>query len=199
MSVRPNRNLPPMAEPWGRWSDEQMDLLEALAISLGATADNDSRMGGSAIDNVASQIRELFARQTVTTSVAPLSFSIPNPPGWSSSSIAVALPPPLGGDRIAQIDVSGRYDYTSNSEQTSLFLTGSIGPTRLFQVSGSAPVLASTPPGFAPSIRAYGSILVPEAGATLTLRFQGLKFTTNAQTITAANLVVAVSYGQIVR
>ena len=157
MATPPMRNLSPMAEPWGRWVQEEVEGIKRFAQSLGQGVGNDGRSQNSSMDNLSSQIGELYARRTnvydmpdLTTTSMPApafgtgtsSISLPgfpeNEPRYASVSLTATLPPP------ADPNLAGFYKVTVGSTiitQGSLNLGG-----------------FSTPPGFSPTIRSVASL-----------------------------------------
>ena len=96
----PLSNLGPMSEPWGRFITEQT-LTNAEGIErLGGDATNDGRINNSTLDLMASQINELYQRQSaIVTSPDLQTPPFDNTGVTFSASVNIQLPRPTDAAR----------------------------------------------------------------------------------------------------
>ena len=114
-----------MAEPWGRSVDERLAGLDSRLDLLDSGSANSGRMANSGLDNVASQVSELFARQTsqvVGTDMATIVFG----PTSTAPDVVqtIQLPAPDDAERIGWLAVQCAISFSGPDDAYSTgFLT----------------------------------------------------------------------------
>lgn len=191
----PMRNLSPMAEPWGRWAQEEILDIRRAAESLGATTQNDGRSSNATMDNISGQVSELFAQQSESVAFPKLSITPPQS-AWASNSVSVAAPDPDGGSRYATITFSGVPSITNPNLQAVAFFQLSVDGQTIARSSIPA-VGASVPPDYLPTLQVTGAFVL-NPGATITLLVWASKFTADPGNIVVSGLQAVISPAQLV-
>lgn len=183
-----------MAEPWGRWvQDEVLDLRQA-AIALGAETQNDGRASNATMDNISSQVVELYAQRNSGVPMANMTITPPQS-AWTEISQTVSLPEPEGGTRFASILLSGVPEVSGDSLASTTFSQLSINGVVIAraQVFTGA---ASVPLAYLPSLQITGSFMLTP-GSSMTFRLWSSKFTSDPGSITMANLQATITPAQL--
>ena len=196
----PLSNLGPMSEPWGRFITEQT-VTNAEAIErLGGDARNDGRINNSAIDNLASQIKELSARQATISTGANLTTPTFNQTGTTvSATRTIQLPRPSDGARMGWLAVSGDPSLSASLDST-VFVTFSIDGREFYRSSIGLPAASALPSGWDNFTfqGATGFQASPSSGGTLTILLQarGLSFATGNRTASLTGITATAAYAQ---
>lgn len=189
-----------MAEPWGRSVDERLDGLDTRLTLLDSGGRNSGRMTNSGLDNVASQVAELFARQThqaigsnmQTATFGPTS----SPPDVTQ---AIQLPRPGDADRIGWLAVQANVNFSGPSDAyTDGFLTFELDGDMIGSFTYSLPFVGMTVSFAMGYSVSYASFLAaPGRGGELKviLGARGLAAPGTRQ-VTASNIRATVQYGQ---
>lgn len=200
MATVPLRNLSPMAEPWGRSVDERLDGLDSRLDFLDSGSTNSGRMANSGLDNVASQVAELFARQTAqatgsnmdTATFGPLA----SPPDVVQT---IQLPTPPDDNRIGWLAVQCAVSFSGPDDAYSNgFLTYELDGELIGAFGYALPFVGASfefASGYSVS---YSSLIAgPNLGGSLriTLGGRGLA-TAGTRQIFATNIRATVQYGQ---
>lgn len=125
MATRPPlSNLGPMSEPWARWITDQTQQNEIAIERLGGDASNDGRANNSNMDLMASQINEIYQRQSGLVVGADMQTAQFNGTGTNAPMVAqnIQLPRPTDAERSGWLAVGFDVSQT-NSEFGSAFLT----------------------------------------------------------------------------
>lgn len=189
-----------MSEPWGRWS-EDIALSNARDIErLGGGVDSDGRVQNSSMDNMASQIVELYARQVQPRSASDITTPVFSGSNAESISTTITLPPPIDGDRVAQISASCS-PLALTSVGSNVFITMRINGVDFYRDSLPLPPGAGTfPPGWNSSTaEGYVSLNVPQ-GSSLVVQFHlmamGYALEPGNKQIRLSSISASVTYGQ---
>lgn len=189
-----------MAEPWGRSVDERLDGLDTRLTLLDSGARNSGRMSNSGLDNVASQVAELFARQThqvIGNNMQTATFGpINSPPDVTQT---IQLPRPGDADRIGWLAVQANVDFNGpNDAYTNGFLTFELDGDMIGSFTYSLPFVGATVSFALGYSVSYASFLAtPSRGGELKviLGARGLAAPGTRQ-VTASNIRATVQYGQ---
>lgn len=192
----PKRNLGPMAEPWGDWSEAQT-LQNAQAIeNLGGDSTNDGRINNSTMDLMASQITELYARSSAFVTAADLTT-----PSFTdaivSASRTIQLPRP-SRKRMAWISVTG-YPTQASAVDTAFFVTMSLDGVPFYRTSTALPAGMVTPAGWLnASMTGYTAFVAsPASGGSVEILLQARGyFGGAAHTTTLAGIQASINFGQ---
>lgn len=189
-----------MAEPWGRSVDERLDGLDTRLTLLDSGARNSGRMSNSGLDNVASQVAELFARQTHQTVGSDMQTATFGPLNSPPDVIqTIQLPRPDDAERIGWLAVQANVDFNGPSGAFSNgFLTYELDGEMVGSFSFALPFVgAATAFAMGYSV-SYASFLAsPSVGGQLKIILggRGLAPAGNRQ-VTASNIRATVQYGQ---
>lgn len=202
MTLRPPlSNLGPMSEPWARWQTDQT-VTNALAIErLGGDASNDGRINNSTMDTMASQINEIYQRQSAYTTASPMTTASFNGTGTNAPMIAreIQLARPSDSSRTGWLAVS--FDVSqSNSDFSVAFLTLYIDGRAFHKNSVGFPTSLVTPPawGTNSNISGFtGFTASPNAGGLVRIELTPSSTSGAAlRTITASDFQVTHQYSQ---
>lgn len=184
MSTPPMRNLPPMAEPWGRWGTEELTRLRSDAEALGANSSSDSRSNNSVMDNMSSQLTELYARQLVAVELPSITIA-PTAAGgaWTTRSSSIAAPSPVGGSRYAYVHMSAQIGVAGNANDNLAAFELRVGSTIMARYSISLFGNVAMPPGFQLSAEAAGSVVLGPSDV-ITLTMYMARYAANQATLT---------------
>ena len=190
----PLRNLSPMAEPWGRWAQEELLDLRRAAESLGATTQNDGRISNATMDNISGQVFELFAQQSVAVPIPDLSIT-PIQSAWPSATVTAPAPEPDGGARYASILLSGVPSITDPNLQAASYFQLSISGTPIAR--SSVPTTgASVPAQYLPSLQVVGAFILRPLD-TIELKVWSTKFTADPGSVVLTGLQAVVTPAQL--
>lgn len=194
MATPPLRNLSPMAEPWGRWAQEEIIALRQAAEGLGATTQNDGRTSNATMDNISGQVFELFAQQSVAVPLPDLSVT-PIQNNWPSATVTAPAPDPEGGPRYASILLSGVPTITAPNLQAASYFQLSISGTPIAR--SSVPTTgASVPAEYLPSLQVIGAFVLRPAD-TIELTVWSTKFTADPGSVVLTGLQAVVTPAQL--
>lgn len=196
MATPPLRNLSPMSEPWGRWAQEELEDLGRFAQTLGQGVGNDGRAQNSSMDNLSSQISELYARRTSVYDMPDLTTTSQPAPAFGVGTSTVALPGfPDGAPRYGSVSLTATPPPPADPNLGGYYRV-TVGSTIIAQGSMNLGGF-STPPGFSPTIRAVASL---EMSGTeqIELLCWLTNFTAGTFSMTLFNISVAVTPAQLV-
>lgn len=189
-----------MAEPWGRSVDERLDGLDTRITLLDSGARNSGRMSNSGLDNVASQVAELFARQThqvIGESMQTATFGpISSPPDVVQT---IQLPRPDGAERIGWLAVQANVDFNGpNDAYSNGFLTYELDGDMIGSFAFNLPFVGATVSFALGYSVSYASFLAaPGHGGELKVILGGRGMATaGTRQVTASNIRATVQYGQ---
>jgi hypothetical protein len=133
MGLKPPSNLPPDAQPWGRWASDQIALLQQQVSNLTQATGNNGKANTSSIDllsnkivGIQSSVVGLIANATFdATQVVSGVFSAARIPSLSASLISGSMN--LAGGSIASGAISANGDVVSNGRVYSAGIVQSPG------------------------------------------------------------------------
>ncbi len=189
-----------MAEPWGRSVDERLAGLDSRLDLLDSGSANSGRMANSGLDNVASQVSELFARQTsqvVGSDMATAVFGpISSPPDVIQT---IQLPAPDDAERIGWLAVQCAVSFAGPDDAySSGTLTYELDGELIGAFGYALPYVGASVTFASGYSVSYSSLIAgPNSGGTLriTLGARGLAPPGNRQ-VFATNVRATVQYGQ---
>lgn len=197
----PLSNLGPMSEPWGRFITEQT-LTNAEGIErLGGDAANDGRINNSALDLMASQINELYQRQSaIVTSPDLQTPPFDNTGVTFSASVNIQLPRPTDAARTGWVALNCN-PTVEPALFTAVFVTFSIDGRMFYRSSMGLPPSDSAPVGWnnASFSGATGFDASPSSGGVLRVLLEayGSPFgDPGLRTASLRNISATVAYGQ---
>lgn len=197
----PLSNLGPMAEPWGDWITQQTITNMEGVERLGGDASNDGRINNSALDLMASQINELYERQSqVVTSPDLYTVPFDNTGVTFSASVNIQLPRPTDAQRTGWVALNCN-PTVSPSLFTAVFVTFSIDGRMFYRSSMGLPPSDSAPVGWnnASFAGATGFTAAPGQGGVLRILLEayGSPFgDPGVRTASLRNISATVAYGQ---
>lgn len=209
--VYPPRNLPGLAEDWGRAVEAQDKILENNQTQLGQTVDNALRatggqlaVQGSQIDTLTMQqaelsstVTEISSRVSHTTSPANLSVTgNATVPPFPTSTQVFTLPAP-NVQRSAILGFSAGLTNTGGSTTpVRAYVELLFGATVVGRWDGSVPLATSAPTGWLETVNLFSFITVPGGvDPTFSVRIHRVGFTATSTTLTINNMTAFIQYG----
>lgn len=172
----PLSNLSPLAEPWGRWVQERAVDANTRAERLGGTIDNDGLVQNGQMDNLAIQIKELFARSSALLT-SPDVTTVAYTTNLVQVDANIVVPAPTDKDRYAWISLSG-VPVQNSTYDSAVFLTMLLDGVPFMRQSLNLPAGLAPPAGWvSPSSTGYvGYVARANSPSTLTFRMQARGF-----------------------
>lgn len=200
MATVPLRNLSPMAEPWGRSVDERLAGLDSRLDLLDSGSANSGRMANSGLDNVASQVAELFARQTSQVVGSDMATIVFGPTSTAPDVVqTIQLPAPDDAERIGWLAVQCAISFAGPDDAYSTgFLTYELDGEMIGAFSYALPYVGASTAFASGYSVSYSSLIAgPSSGGTLRiiLGARGLA-TPGSRQVFATNVRATVQYGQ---
>ncbi|AXC36164.1 hypothetical protein SEA_MUSETTA_60 [Microbacterium phage Musetta] len=196
----PPSNLGPQSEPWGRYITDQVRQNATAIERLGGDTTNDGIQNNSSLDGLASQINELYQRQSgLIFNPDVVSGSIPGNGGTSTSTINIQVPRPTDKERIGWLSV--QFTARANSaDSTEIFGSFSLDGLVFHRDSRYVPTENLEPASWNgdKALTGYtGFRASPSSGGLLSLNLEAIASTgAGARTVTYANIRVTYQYGQ---
>lgn len=201
MNRPPLSNLGPMAEPWARWITDQTQTNATAIEQLGGDASNDGRINNSSMDLMASQINELYQRQSAIVTSPDLYTPAFNNTGVTfSASVNIQLPRPTDAARSGWLALNCN-PTVAPALFTAVFVTFSIDGRMFYRSSMGLPPSDSAPVGWnnASFSGATGFDASPSSGGVLGILLEayGSPFgDPGLRTASLQNISATVAYGQ---
>lgn len=202
--VYPPRNLPGLAEDWGRSVEAQDKILEKNQTQLQQTVENALRATGGQLAVLGSQI------DTLTTTVTDLSNRRSyqtSPSNFSVTGNATVAPFPTATQTFTlpapEVQRSASIGFTATmtnsggvANSVSAFVELLYGSTVLSNTQISVPRPTSAPPSWVDSINFFSFASIP-AGAdpTFSVRITRVGFTGVTTTLSITNMTASIQYG----
>lgn len=202
LTTPPPSNLGPLSEPWGRWITDQTRQNAVAIERLGGDATNDGIQNSSQFDGLASQINELYQRQSGLLTIADrVSGSIPGNGGSNRIQIPIQIPRPSDAERIGWLSV--QFTARANSaDSTEVFGSFSLDGEVFHRDSRYVPTENLEPASWNgdKALTGYtGFRASPTSGGLLNLDLEATSSTgASARTVKYTNIRVTYQYGQIV-
>lgn len=144
----PVGNMGPMAEPWRRWAQEQV-ITNAEAIErLGGDATNDGRANNSQMDLMASQINELYQRQSSLTLDDGFNSGPMAPLSTVNVSKTIQLPRPTDVTRNGWLSITLNGAQNTANDFSTMYISLYCDNVLFHRNSINFPVGGSTPVGW---------------------------------------------------
>lgn len=196
----PIRNLPPLAESWGRSVDERLSSLSDALESSSLDSGNSDRMSGSSINNMSDQISELMARQVAHVAMSDMTtatFGPLNAPPTVSAT--TQLPRPDGGRRSGWLSVQARLQFAGPQDAyTSGFISFELDGEMIGTFAYSMPFIGLSSmfvDGYSVSYSAF--VADASSGGRLVVSIGGRsQAAPGTRRIFATNISATVQYGQ---
>lgn len=206
--VYPARNLPGLAENWGRAVESRIRNAESVVTQVSQTVDNGLRVNAGQlavmsrqIDQLSEQVTELSSRSTSSTAIPTLSVSgTATIEPFPRNSVAFTLPG-TNVSRSARIDIQGLVTEAPGGVQALMWLRTTVsGVTTWASERGLSPSYASAPSewGSGGGFRVTGGFdLVVPAGPSVTVTMHAVRtaFTGTSSTLSFVNGLATITYG----
>lgn len=172
----PNSNLSPMAEPWGRFVTERAIEANTRAERLGGAIGQDGAVQNGQMDNLAIQIKELFARSSALLTAPDVTT-----PSYTTELVQVeaniTVPAPTDKSRYAWVSLTGT-PVQNSTYDSAVFITMLLNGVSFMRQSLNLPPGLAPPAGWtSPTTTGYVGYVAPVGSpATLTLRMQARGF-----------------------
>lgn len=198
LTTPPRSNLGPMAEPWARWATEQAQQNAQAIERMGGDASNDGRLNNSTMDTMASQIKELQARQSGLVLASPVSTSSFSA-GIQTITVEIQVPRPTDFARIGWLSVQFTA-VNSNANQSEVYGSFALDGSVFHRDSRSVPTTNFEPSSWngQKAITGYtGFTATPSSGGVVTLTLQAeAAFSSGARVVTFQDIQLTYQYGQ---
>lgn len=199
INTPPPSNLGPLAEPWARWIQGQVEQNARQVDILGGDSTNDGIQNNSTLDQIASQIRELQARQSGLILADPVTINVPGNGGTASTTISIQVPRPSDVSRIGWLSAQFTAEARS-SDSTEIFGSFSLDGQIFHRDSRYVPTENLEPASWNgnKALTGYtGFVASPSGGGSLSMRLEAISSTgTATREVRFANIRVTYQYGQ---
>lgn len=201
LTTPPPSNLGPLSEPWARWQTAQV-IQNATAIErLGGDSTNDGIANNSSFDQLASQINELYARQSGLLTLpdqvsAAVEFGNP-----AMNVFTFQIPRPTDGTRTGWLSAQFTASADSLTLYTDVFGSFSIDGRIFHRDSRYVPTNNLEPTSWNgdKAITGYtGFTLGPNDGGTVTIVAEAIPQGFGLRTVRYGNLQLTYQFGQLV-
>lgn len=202
--VYPPRNLPGLAENWGRSAEQRDNILAKDLTQLTQKVDNGQRATGGQLAVLASQIDAL---NVTTSDLANRRSYTETPPNFSVTGNATVAPFPVASQTFTlpapNIQRSASIGFTATmtnsggtANSVSAFVELIYSGTVLSNTQISVPRPTSAPPSWVDSINFFSFAQIP-AGSdpVFTVRITRVGFTAVTTTLSITNMTAFIQYG----
>lgn len=206
--VFPQRNLPGLAENWGRHVENRIELGESSETQLEQKVDNGLRSTSGQLAVLSNQINTLteqqeelsLGRRTHSTDIEDLSITATTPGVFPTATRTFSLPPPYEVGRSATLALSAFFERTAGSPTSNitvwieLLQGGQVVWRRTNAVIAGTP--ASAPSGW--STMGINDLMFLQvtntSSATFTIRLYAHTFIAETVTATMRDASATISY-----
>lgn len=197
MNKPPRSNLPPDAEPWGRFITDGVQKNASTIEMLQNDSKNVARINSSTLDNLANQMEDIRNRQTGIVTYP--TFSLPAfSTGTQATTISIQIPrPAVAKAGWCSVQFTA---VNSNSLQTEVYASMFMDDVAFHRDSRSVPTSNFEPPSWGgdKSLIGYsGFFASPTSGGTVSLLLETeILFSSGSRFVTFKDIKVVYQYGQ---
>lgn len=200
MAVYPPRNLPGLAEQWGRAVERKLESIDSDFTQLSQSSNNSDRANSGQLAVLSAAITELQERRSYSTTPADLSVTgTATTAPFPNATRAFTLPAPEGS-RVAMVGFSAELANTGgNTNPVNAFVELLYGSTVVARTDGGVPRAASAPAGWYPTVNFFTFLNIPSGSdPSFSVRLTRVGFTSASTTLSLQNMTAYVQYGDLV-